>query len=560
MVPHDWLLLTEKQQAIIDVAAFSYGHNLPDLKLHAGFADAPPVEIAMPVIQGKKVTRELRLAAPVHGKSALMHVVITDGKREIWRKDIRTMLASRVTKWPRFGAVETKLRYDAPILTVDPRTGKRLEDTKYDTAWDPRLNDVVVFLPNGSRFVFWRGANYIPFWATRHNTGVLYQWAENCSKKMQVMQPDGTRDCPEPLFDSELRYGRVRIRESTQSRVHVRWDYQLTDVRYDAWGGAAGEDFYFYPDGFGTRVVTVTSARGEMYQLSEFIIMTPQAAYPLEVLPTNLIEVLPLDDKKESIEFPIKKPRVGRALPDITERRARPMMYRVFSHKEDSHAAIYFHPDSPAVPWGYPPLYDKGEIVTPAYWGNHWPLNRGKWTGWKINDLISESPAHNSVAAFSPPRDPETGDFQEGFEVKPLSSGVQLLPDARGRVRAVDLSRFVWMVAYTNLPDADLRDWGKSFSAPPALELRGGRLDLPAYSQERRALRIVAEGRQIEIKISPAERTINPVFEIDQAPTSVASVMVNHRKLSADEYAWDGHVLWIHAAIGMEGAWVKVQF
>lgn len=560
MVPHDWLLLTGKQKAIIDVAAFSHAHDLPNTKLRAWFTGGEPVEVAMPLARRQKTVRELKLPPSKKGDRSVLHVTLIDGNRELWKQDIRTMIVAKVQKWPRFGAVETRLRYDAPIVTVDPRTGERLADTSYDTAWDAKLKDVVVFLPNGSRFVFWRGANYIPFWAGRHNTGVLYQWAENCSKAMRVTQPDGTWDCPEPLFDMELRYGRVRILESSESRVHVRWDYQLTDVRYEVWGGAAGEDFYFYPDGFGTRVVTIPSLPGEMYQLSEFIIMTPQAAHPLEVLPKNMMEVLPLDGGKERIEFPINKPRIGKILPNLVEPRTRPMIYRVFAHKDDPMAAIYFHPSSPTVPWVFLPFYDKGEIVTPVYWGNHWPLNRGKWTGWGINDRITITPAHNSVAAFSPPRDPDTGELQEGFEVEPLSRGEVLLPDTRGQVRTVDLSRFVWMIAHTDVSDEELRDWGKSFSAPPALELRGARLDLPAYSPERRALRIVAEAPSIEIKLKPVERTVNPVFEIDQAPKYIAGVTLNGNALRADEYAWDGSVLWINGTIGVQGATVSVRF
>ena len=56
-------------------------------------------------------------------------------------------------------------------------------------------------------------------------------------------------------MDKELRYGRVEIVESTSARVHVRWSYQSTDFNYKVWGDEAVEDYYFYPDGFGTRVV-----------------------------------------------------------------------------------------------------------------------------------------------------------------------------------------------------------------------------------------------------------------------------------------------------------------
>jgi hypothetical protein len=56
----------------------------------------------------------------------------------------------------------------------------------YAKAWDSSLNDVVVSLPNGSRYVFWRGSSYIPFWAGQHNTGMSYEWAETCHLRMAL--------------------------------------------------------------------------------------------------------------------------------------------------------------------------------------------------------------------------------------------------------------------------------------------------------------------------------------------------------------------------------------
>lgn len=472
------------------------------------------------------------------------------------------MVVTRVPRWPSFGAVETKLRYDAPILAADPKTGSNSPSIDYRTAWDEKFKDVVVFLPNGSRFVFWRGANYIPFWAGKHNTGVLYQWSEDCSTGF-VSHPDGSRDCPEPLFDSELRYSRVRIIESSASRVHVRWDYQPTDTRYEVLGARAAEDFYFYPDGFGTRVVTVSSLRGKAHQLSEFIIITPQAAYPLDVLPQYMMEALSLEGGKERIEFPFTPTMKstsgseGWALSKVAEPREKPMLYRVFAHKDDSAAAIYFHPSDPAVPKGYAPFYDKGELVTPVYWGNHWPLSRGKWTGWAINDQITMGPTHSSVAGwFATNRSAGERDW----EVKPLTAGEWTVPDGHGPTRAMNMSRFAWMIAYTDLPDESLRDWGRSFSTPPAIEVAGARLDVTSYSVERRALRLVAEQSTLRIVLKPLERTVNPVFEIETAPKHLVGITLDGKALQPESYAWDGAVLWIKASIGPAGTTIDVQF
>ena len=212
--------------------------------------------------------------------------------KEIWRKDIRVMLVPRAPRWPSFGAVETKLRYDQPI----PVKGKPPID--FDRGWDPKRQDVVVFFPNGARFVFWRGSSYCPFWAGRSNTGFCYEWAEILGKHMV-----GRFDCVEPLQDKELRYGRVEIVESTPARVHVRWSYQSCDLHYKVWGDFAVEDFYFYPDALGTRVLTLTAHPDVWVETNEFIVFTPQAGYPFAMVPANLLDLL-WPAGKASFRFP----------------------------------------------------------------------------------------------------------------------------------------------------------------------------------------------------------------------------------------------------------------
>jgi len=85
---------------------------------------------------------------------------------------------------------------------------------------------------------------------------------------------------------------KVKIIESTPSRVHVRWTYQSTDFTYKVWGDAPTEDFYFYPDGFGTRVLNLRSAPDANYELSEFILLAPQAALRFSFIPRELVRVL----------------------------------------------------------------------------------------------------------------------------------------------------------------------------------------------------------------------------------------------------------------------------
>ena len=206
------------------------------------------------------------------------------------------MLVQQPPRWPAFGAVATKLRYDAPIsVCADDGT---YSSTSFEQAWDPSLQDVVVALPNGSRFVFWRGSSYVPFWTGQHNTGLSYEWAETSPPA------DGFADCVEPLMDKELRYGRVTIVESTPARVHVRWSYQSCDFQYKVWGDSAVEDYYFYPDGFGTRVLTLQSEPSGRLRVERIHHPDTAGDVSVDVLPPNLVDVLFLDGQKRELDFP----------------------------------------------------------------------------------------------------------------------------------------------------------------------------------------------------------------------------------------------------------------
>ena len=201
-------------------------------------------------------------------------------------------------------------------------------------------------------------------------------------------------------MDKTLRYSRVEIVESTTARVHVRWSYQSTDFNYKVWGDAAVEDYYFYPDGFGTRVLNLKSDPKNDYELSEFIILTPQGAYPFDVLPNDPVDALFLDGRKHQFRFPNPTGKKGDS--SRTRTAGVPAIYRLRLDKEDELAAVYFNPNETKLPpVVFAPFFDGGEMVTPCYWGSHWPLARGNSTGRSIDDRIEFTPTHNSVMSWA---------------------------------------------------------------------------------------------------------------------------------------------------------------
>jgi hypothetical protein len=400
---------------------------------------------------------------------------------------------------------------------------------EYATAWDARRQDVVVSLPSGARFVFWRGASYVPYWAGKYNTGFSYEWAETAPP------PDGFTDSVEPLMDKELRYGRVDVVETTVARVHVRWTYQSCDFKYKVWGDSAVEDFYFYPDGFGTRVLTLQSALDSNYELSEFIILTPQDAYPLQMLPANVVDILFLDGEKRQIDFPYDPAQQGVKL----QSRDATAVYRVRLHKDDPMTAIYFHAqDRRLPPVVYAPFIDAGQVVTPCYWGSHWPLARGQTTGGTINDRIHATPAHNSVMSWAMQRPPTLREAR-----------LQTI-DSLGRSKSMQVQTWVWLIGMTDAADSHVLEWAQSFSAPPSLEdLVGVRLDVETFAPERRAVRLVAESSSLTMTLHPAKICVNPVFEIRNVPMKLSQVILNESPLPPQQYAWDGRTLWINATL-----------
>jgi len=531
LVPSGWLLLGPGRGAGLDLAAFSRTGDRRACRVEAWFQSRPAAKTtaALDLPAGRRADRKLRLPEPPPaGDRDVLRVVLAaaDGA-ELWRKAIPVMIVRDPPKLPAFGATALKLRFDPPISVRDPATGT-FSTLKYEDGWDTRLDDVVVALPNGARFVFWRGSSYIPFWAGMHNTGLSMEWAEN------LAPPADAVDCVEPLMDKELRYGRVEVVEATAARVHVRWRYQSTDLHYRVWGDEAVEDYYFYPDGFGTRVLTLKSDPATDYELSEFILLAPQDAYPFAVLPKNPIDVLPAEGPSRSIGFPIDRA----AEAELRRSTVLPAAYRVRLHEEDALAAVYFNPRDPALPPViFAPFTDGGEVVTPAYWGSHWPLARGNATGSAIDDRIHLTPSHTSLMSWA------------RSKPGPISTATLATLDALGRSRTMAVRRWAWLIGMSDAPDDRLRAWARSYAEPPSLELRGARPDLDAYAPERRALRLAVEARDVEIEVKPRVPAVNPVFELIGTPAGQLRVTLADRVLDPGRYAWDGRTLWLDATL-----------
>jgi hypothetical protein len=533
LVPDGWLLLADGQRASVEIAALNRGSAIVGAKVVAWYESMPlqKTYLGIQLLKGNRSLMKFDLGPDKASlKQDKLHVLIADGAgKELWHKVIPVMLVPKPSHVPQFGAIETKLRYDEPI----PAKYAPYK-ISYENGWDQELNDVVVFLPNGARFVLWRGSSYCPFWASRSNTGLCHEWAEINRAKHQV----GIKDCVEPLQDKELRYGRVKIVESTPSRVHVRWDYQSCDVDYKVWGEFASEDYYFYPDGFGTRVMTVTMRTGSPLETTEFIILLPQSGYAFKYLSGTAFDLL-WPEGKSSFRFPCRPGIDGQEeqwsrLKEVSKETC--LLHRIRFGENDPLAAIQY---SPLGSWhdlpGFRPFHDRGVEATPMYWGCHWPLSRGYGTGWGISERINETPGHMSAYHAGTP--------------KPLRTQTGLMLNALGETHEMTRQTFFWLIGATDSDDDRLRHWMQSAGHPPGLELSGARKDDEFFVPERRTLCLVVESQKVKVTIKPDAWYMNPVFELRNAPSKLKRVSLNGRKMGLHQYAWDGKILWIDAAL-----------
>lgn len=528
--PADWLVLGPEQEAVVTVAAFFSQEDKPGATLVAWFESAPDRRTTTEVDLRRGVRLENKIVLPAPAFSSerdVVQVSLRDSLgHELWHKTIRAMIVREAPKLPAFGAVETKLRYDYPLLSYSGPD--ELTEIPYDQAWAPERKDVVISLPNGSRLVFWRGAAYTPFWAGKHNTALNFEFAE------APRRPDGV-DCVDASSDKELRRSRVEIIESTAARVHVRWTAQPCDLNYKVWGETATEDFYFYPDGFGTRTMTLQCEPKAEYEIEELLILTPPAAYPLRVLPENLVDVLFRDGTKRELKFPILDQE--RDYEKLISGEM-PPLYRIRFNARDTASAVYFNPGWTRLPvQAYRPFYSQGQMVTPFYWGNHLPLARRKPTGHNIDERAFMAPAHNAMMTWGHRRP------------QPLESRVANMPDALGVTRKMQVEKWAWLIGLSDADDARLLEWSRSFATPPQVEAAGARLHSPCYNTERRATLLTVEKTDVTLTIKPATPCVHPVFELAAAPKTLTQVELGGRRLVANEFAWDGRTFWLNATL-----------
>jgi hypothetical protein len=227
------------------------------------------------------------------------------------------------------------------------------------------------------------------------------------------------------------------------------------------------------------------------------------------------------------------------------------LVYRAPLHNGDAKTAIYFNPRDGFQPeqlTQFSPFFEGDEMATPAYWGSHWPLSRGKTTGGAIDDRIRISPSHNRLMSWAL------------SQPAPLSEMQGEMVDALGKAREMRVQQWAWLIGYTDASDETVLDMARSYAQPPNMtDAKGARVDVESYSEERRALRLTVEDRDVSFQLAPRGVCVNPVFELTNAPGELMRVSVGALQVNASDMAWDGQTLWLRSTI-REPATVRITF
>ena len=171
LVPAGWLLLGPGQTATLELAAISRTRDLPAaraegvVRLDAGAAQRLSVS---PSRRRPGTTQNQTARSAAAGGLAISSrsSSTTAPAGELWRKAIPVMLVHDPSP-P--AALRRHLRALAlRRADLGPRAGTgKFSSMRYEDGWKPDLRDVVVWLPNGGRFVFWRGSSLYPLLGRR---------------------------------------------------------------------------------------------------------------------------------------------------------------------------------------------------------------------------------------------------------------------------------------------------------------------------------------------------------------------------------------------------------
>jgi hypothetical protein len=392
--------------------------------------------------------------------------------------------------------------YEIPVLpegSADPGPfGAYFTHLRYFEEWDapwrvgPHADIVVQFDDHPHRFVFWRGADYVPHWANDEN-----HWYESEFVERRAGDAGLEGCCAEPMQDHEARYSNARIIASHQARAVVHWRYAPSDRNYDVaytdetgWGDRVDEYYYVYPDAVSVREATLyTSAPHKFNEWHEAIPLVNPGKIPEDVLEMEALALTDVLGNKKVYSWQNGFPKTlddGLNIMLIGLRGST----RPFTIVESRGVWI----DEISLP-------DESRF-------NHYD----DWPGW---------PAHMRRRDWE--RNPETG-YREFWKTLPSHSSLthymwdDYAQDLEGPVK---WKRKIMLHGLTAETDVDaMIPLARSWEAPPALRLQGSGYTGGGYDKAQRAYRVAkisADSRPLEATLDASAESplVNAALVID---------------------------------------------
>jgi hypothetical protein len=178
-----------------------------------------------------------------------------------------------------------------PAFDTGGQFGAHYTRLKYHDVWDnlwqvgPSPDVVVGFDDLPGKFVFWRGAGYIPMLVNEQN-----QWYSN--EFNETWGGAGWAGCREPMSDKESLYNHARIIENSPARVVVHWRYPLVDIRQNianhssstGWGDWSDWYYTIYPDGTAVKRMRLWTAGTRNHEWHESMLIMASGQRPADLL------------------------------------------------------------------------------------------------------------------------------------------------------------------------------------------------------------------------------------------------------------------------------------
>jgi hypothetical protein len=367
---------------------------------------------------------------------------------------------------------------------------------KYYEAWDaPWLIDknadvVVQFDEADCKFVFWHGTSYIPSWVTENdiwfNNGFNEGWNENGS-------------C-EPMSDKKAKYSNVKIIESNDARVVVKWRYGLVDVLgkfafedpVTGWGDWTNETYTIYPDMVGVREDKLLSnAPNAAHEWQESMMVLAPGQRPSDVLNYEALSLANIKGEAKTYSWEHDLP------PHLPPYPENPVAQVINTKSEFRPFSIIRPQDNPGID-----TYS-GEIrrdVDVFPWWNHWPVAPRPTDGRYAQ--FEDRAAHASISHW----------WWDAYKTTDRSMTKLML------------------TGMTDKTVAELIPLTKSWSNPAEIQVKQPN-SMAEYKPEERAYHIILdenkENLDVVLKGSENSPVINPAFVIENWGDNEVELKIN---------------------------------